>query len=49
MGATDLEVDSKTLNRVIERQKLPSNVRDKVFYFIDMSIRDNKARDAYVS
>ena len=47
VGATDTEVDSNTLKRVVELQKLPSEVREKLYYFIDMSIRDNKAKAAY--
>jgi len=47
VGATDLEVDSNALNRVIELQKLPSEIREKLYFFIDMSIRDYKAKAAY--
>ena len=47
VGATDIELDKKTLNRVLELQKLPEDVKDKLFYFIDMSIRDFKAKQAY--
>ena len=32
---------------VIELQKLPIEVRDKLYYFIDISIRDIKAKQAY--
>lgn len=46
-GKTDTELDSRTLDRVIEVQKLPEDIREKLFYFIDMSIRDNKAKQAY--
>jgi hypothetical protein len=49
VGATDSEVDSTTLNRVIELQKLPSEIREKLYFFIDMSIRDHKAKAAYAS
>ncbi|MEQ9302632.1 MAG: helix-turn-helix transcriptional regulator [Marinoscillum sp.] len=47
VGNSDLEVDAKTLNRVVELQKLPDEVRDKLYYFIDMTIRDSKAKQAY--
>jgi hypothetical protein len=47
VGNSDLEVDTKTLNRVVELQKLPDEVRDKLYYFIDMTIRDSKAKQAY--
>ena len=47
VGATDIEPDKKTLNRILELQKLPEDVKDKLFYFIDMSIRNFKAKQAY--
>jgi hypothetical protein len=46
-GNADNELDKTTLNRVLELQKLPDDVRDKLYYFIDMSIRDYKAKKAY--
>ena len=49
VGNSDIEMDTNTLNRVIELQKLPIEVRDKLYYFIDMSIRDFKAKQAYAS
>jgi len=47
VGKTDLEIDSITLNRILEVQQLPNDLKDKLFYFIDMSIRDFKAKKAY--
>lgn len=47
VGNADNELDKTTLNRVLELQKLPDDVRDKLYYFIDMSIRDYKAKKAY--
>lgn len=47
VGNSDLEVDATTLNRVLELQKLPNEVREKLYYFIDMSIKDFKAKQAY--
>ena len=47
VGKTDIEVDFRTLNRIVELQKLPKEIQDKLFYFIDMSIRDFKASQAY--
>jgi transcriptional regulator with XRE-family HTH domain len=47
VGNSDMEVDSKTLSRVVELQRLPGEVRDKLYYFIDMTIRDSKAKQAY--
>ncbi|BDW93370.1 hypothetical protein MACH07_22020 [Flagellimonas marinaquae] len=47
VGKTDFELDTKTLLRVLEVQELPQEVREKLFYFIDMSIHDFKAKIAY--
>ena len=47
VGATDMQLDKKTLGRVVELQQLPDDVQDKLFYFIDMTIRDYKAKKAY--
>ena len=49
VGNTDMELDHKTLNRVIEVQNLPDQEKERVFYFIDMSIRDFKTRSAHAS
>ena len=49
VGAADVEIDTKTLNRVLELQKLPDDLKDKLYYFIDMTIRDFKAKQAYAS
>ncbi|MBK1442773.1 helix-turn-helix transcriptional regulator, partial [Parapedobacter sp. ISTM3] len=46
-GKTDDQLDARTLDRVPEVQKLPEDIREKLFYFIDMSIRDSKAKQAY--
>ena len=46
-GKTDFAIDTNTLNRILEVQQLPEDIRDKLFYFIDMSIRDYKAKKAY--
>lgn len=48
-GNTDVLLDINTLNRVLEVQQLPDDVKDKLFYFIDMTIRDYKAKKAYNS
>jgi transcriptional regulator with XRE-family HTH domain len=47
VGKVDDEIDTTTLNRILEVQKLPKDVKDKLFYFIDMSVRDYKAKKAY--
>jgi len=49
VGATDMEVDTTTLNSVIELQKLLSEIIEKLNSFIDMSIRAYKAQAAYAS
>jgi transcriptional regulator with XRE-family HTH domain len=46
-GNTDVLLDTNTLNRVLEVQQLPDDVKEKLFYFIDMTIRDYKAKQAY--
>ena len=47
VGNSDIELDKATLKRVLELQKLPEDIREKVYFFIDMSIRDFKAKQAY--
>lgn len=47
IGNIDVLLDTNTLNRVLEVQQLPDDVKDKLFYFIDMTIRDFKAKKAY--
>lgn len=47
VGKTELELDPSVLNKVVELQKLPKDIQDKLFFFIDMSIRDFKAKQAY--
>ncbi|MCX2746031.1 helix-turn-helix transcriptional regulator [Mangrovivirga sp. M17] len=47
VGAADELIDKKTLNRVLELQKLPEDIQEKIYYFMDMSIRDFKAKKAY--
>jgi transcriptional regulator with XRE-family HTH domain len=46
-GIADQNLDKKTLTRVLELQKLPPDLKEKLYYFIDMSIRDYKAAQAY--
>ena len=47
IGNIDVLLDTNTLNRVLEVQQLPDDVKDKLFYFINMTIRDFKAKKAY--
>lgn len=48
-GNTDVLLDTNTLNRILEVQQLPEDVKEKLFYFIDMTVRDYKAKKAYGS
>ena len=43
----DVLLDTNTLNRILEVQQLPEDVKEKLFYFIDMRVRDYKAKKAY--
>jgi transcriptional regulator with XRE-family HTH domain len=47
VGASDEQMDRSTMTRVLELQKLPEDIKDKLYYFIDMTIRDFKAKKAY--
>jgi len=47
VGNTEGELDTLTLNRVLELQRLPDDIKEKLYYFMDMSIRDYKAKQAY--
>ncbi len=47
VGNTDLELEEKTLNRIVEVQKLPDDIKEKIYYFIDISLKDYKTRQAY--
>ena len=48
VGNSDQEFDSNTLKRILEVQKLPEDIKEKVFYLIDVSIKDHKTRQAYL-
>lgn len=47
VGNSDQELDSNTLKRILEVQKLPEDIKEKIYYFIDVSIKDFKTRQAY--
>ncbi len=49
LGAADVEIDTLTLNRVLELQKLPDDLKDKLYYFIDMTIHDFEAKQSFAS
>jgi len=41
--------DKRTLKRLEEIESLPEEDKEKLYYFIDMAIRDAKAKRAYSS
>ena len=49
VGNSDQELDEYTKNRILEVQNLPEDIKEKVFYMIDVSIKDHKTRQAYAS
>ena len=36
VGAADDQLDKKTLSRILELQKLPEDIQEKIYYFIAM-------------
>ncbi|QLH34179.1 MAG: XRE family transcriptional regulator [Cyclobacteriaceae bacterium] len=49
VGKTDVLLDSKILNRIIEIQKLSADEQKTVFSLLDAFLRDTKTRKAYAS
>ncbi len=49
VGKTDVLLDGKILNRIIEIQKLSADEQKTVFSFLDAFLRDTKTRKAYAS
>ena len=50
IGGSDLMVlDRDMISRMEAIEKLPQEDKSKVYYFIDMVLRDAKARQAYAS
>jgi ribosome-binding protein aMBF1 (putative translation factor) len=49
VGNSDELLDKPTLNRIMEVQKLPEEKRNFILNFIDMALRDFKAKQAYAS
>jgi transcriptional regulator with XRE-family HTH domain len=49
VGNSDQELDGDTLKRILEVQKLPEDIKEKLYYFIDVSIKDFKTRQVYAS
>lgn len=49
VGKTDVLVDGKVMNRIIEIQKLSPEEQKTVFSLLDAFLRDTKTRKAYAS
>jgi transcriptional regulator with XRE-family HTH domain len=49
VGKTDILIDSKVMNRIIEIQKLNDDEQRTVFSLLDAFLRDTKTRKAYAS
>lgn len=49
VGNSEADVDTATLDRVLELQKLPEEERATVFKLVDAFIRDAKTKQAYAS
>ena len=47
VGNSDQELDTNTLKRILEVQNLPEDIKEKIYYFIDVSIKDFKTRQTY--
>lgn len=47
VGNSDQELDCNTLKWILEVQNLPEDIKEKIYYFIDVSIKDFKTRQAY--
>lgn len=49
VGRTDVLIDAKILNRVVEIQRLSPDEQKTVFSLMDAYLRDTKTRKAYAS
>lgn len=49
VGKTDVLLDGKVLNRIIEIQKLNTEEQKTVFSLLDAYLRDTKTRKAYAA
>jgi hypothetical protein len=47
VGNSKQELDFKTQKLILEVQNFPQEIKKKEFYFIDISIKDSKTRQAY--
>lgn len=41
------QIDKTTLNRLKEIEKLPEELKEKIYFFIDVAVRDFKTSQAY--
>ena len=41
-------IDKVTLKRLKEIENLPADLKEKIYFFIDVTVRDFKARQAYL-
>lgn len=46
-GKTTEQLDQKTMTRILEIQKMDTQEQNKIFEYIDLIIRDAKAKQAY--
>jgi transcriptional regulator with XRE-family HTH domain len=49
VGKTDVLIDGKVMNRIIEIQKLSADEQKTVFSLLDAFLRDTKTRKAYAA
>ena len=49
VGKTDILIDGKILNRIVEIQKLNADEQKTVFSLLDAYLRDTKTRKAYAA
>ena len=49
VGKTDVLIDGKVMNRIIEIQKLSADEQKTVFSLLDAFLRDTKTRKAYTA
>jgi len=47
VGKTDVQLDGKTMKRILEVQNLKEDTQNKIFDYIDLVIRDTKTKQAY--
>jgi transcriptional regulator with XRE-family HTH domain len=48
-GSANLVVDKKLMKRIEDIEALPTEEKDKVYYFIDMAITHNKTKKAFAN